>query len=87
MLDQYKKNRMGLSPIVFTQWSHNFGTHKTDTLYYHYFKALVARTNRDFPEGQVPWVGLGLGSGLYLGLVFWNMFKTPCLRCWTAFGE
>ena len=21
---------MGLSPIVFTQWSHNFGTHKTD---------------------------------------------------------
>ena len=28
-----KKNRMGLSPIVFTQWSNNFGTHKTDTLY------------------------------------------------------
>ena len=25
---------MGLSPNVFTQWTHNFGTHKTDTLYY-----------------------------------------------------
>ena len=24
---------MGLSPIVFTQLTHNFGTHKTDTLY------------------------------------------------------
>jgi len=24
---------MGLSPIVFIQWTHNFGTDKTDTLY------------------------------------------------------
>ena len=30
---QYTKNRMDLSPKVFTQWTHNFGTHKTDTLY------------------------------------------------------
>ena len=25
---------MGLSPNVFTQWTQNFGTHKTDTQYY-----------------------------------------------------
>ena len=30
---QYTKNRMDLSPKFFTQWTHNFGTHKTDTLY------------------------------------------------------
>ena len=26
MPEQYTKNRMGLSPKVFKQWTHNFGT-------------------------------------------------------------
>ena len=33
MPEQYTEKRMGLSSIVFTQWPHNCGTHKTDTLY------------------------------------------------------
>ena len=56
---------MSLSPNVFTQWTHNFGTHKTDTLYYLNFTLRLYRIEKDNGNNNYLQTKLCLDLDLY----------------------